>query len=152
MLKDYIIFHMEKLKNYFIFEIKKMDTIKEILLKRWLTLEDIKELYKRKVCNGCGWKGWINFSEIMKALPYFEEWKWKKLFEDLQIVCCLHDYDYFRWNDYIDFTMANIKFCNNIYRLLHWTKFIDKVILYFTVLIILQVKGYKYFNTGNFKK
>ena len=81
-----------------------MNTIEKIIKKSWYSK---KEILFCSNCNWCWWKWWINFEEIMKSLPFFNTDKWEELFNDLHIICNLHDMAYNNWKSYYNFILAN---------------------------------------------
>ena len=77
-----------------------MSTIEQIVKENGATIELLRT---NPDCNWCWGKGWIDFDNLMEALPYFRSDKWKKLKEDLEIICCLHDICLANWGNIIDY-------------------------------------------------
>ncbi len=123
-----------------------METINKILYQHWFTKQSISYICSKIWCNGCGWKWWVDFEMLLKALPYFREDKGKKLLEDLHYLCLLHDYWFYIWWNIIDFLKANFYFAKWIFKLTWRTNILARFLIFVIILISLNIFGIKYFN------
>jgi len=124
----------------------KESTISVILRELWVTTDELYICYDTWICNWCGWKWWINFTNIMRHLPLFKEWKGKKLEEDIFLVCLWHDMKFAEWWNILDFLTYNLIFSISIFRLTNWTLFIVRLLIFITLFTLLNVIWWKYFN------
>lgn len=117
-----------------------------------LTSNHIRLLKEAWIVNGCWWKGGWNFDKIIYdsilLLPNFNKEKADKLFEDIQKICCSHDIAFFLqlW-----FTTSNYKMAKDIFHLLHWTHFWQRLSIWIIVFILLQKHWKVYYYQNNNK-
>ena len=123
-----------------------MQTIDKILLNYWLNRDILQEKCRKYGCNGCGWKWGIDFENLLKSFPKFREDKWKKLLQDLHLICNLHDIWFAKGGWYIDFIKANWLFAKNVKQLVHWTNKKYRWALFVFVFLLTTCFGWKYFN------
>ena len=123
-----------------------MRTIEQIIKENWFTLEELRECEKKWICNGMGWKWWIQWTNLMRALPYFQWDKEKKLLNDLDLVADIHDISYYKWWNVFDFLKSNYILWLNIMRLLYWTNTFDRLLVFIIVFGGTTLFGSKYFN------
>jgi len=124
-----------------------MQTIDWIINRSLYTKETLEQCENKGICNWCGWKGGVDFEKLIQALPYFNQEKWKKLLEDLHLICNMHDLDYELWVDFFDFIKANYELAINIYYLLNWTSKFKRILMFLIVFLGTTIKGWKYFKT-----
>jgi len=119
-----------------------MTTIKAILKTANISKDDIAEYRKVWICNWCGWKWGWSISDSLESLPYFKEEKRKNLLKDIKIICCLHDYDFFKktW-----FLKSNYKLAIRILQLLHWTTTWKRLLLFILIFWGTTLFWYKYY-------
>ncbi len=123
-----------------------MKTVEEIIKRNWFTVEELKDCFKKWICNWIWGKGWINFDKVISWLPYFDTKKWEKLHNDLDLISCIHDYEYFKWWNVLDFLKANFKLSMNVIELLHWTKWYSRLWIFILVFWWTTMFWFKYFN------
>jgi len=111
-----------------------------------ISLIEISIECKKYWCNWCWWKWGINFGGLMKALPYFNEWKWKRLLQDLTYLCNWHDIQFWKWWSYFDFVRANFLFSYWVFKLIHWTRLFYRIVIFIVLFLWLTFKWKKYFN------
>lgn len=115
-----------------------MKTIDKILEYNLTELE-IFHLEIWEIINWCWAKWWPNFDKILKdmieIIPWFNEFKKNKLYEDIRKICFEHDIDY-RFQKW--FYKVNYKMANKIYKLLHWAKFSHRMSIKITCFILLN--------------
>ena len=123
-----------------------MSTIKKILKENWCSIWQYKECIKSWICNWIWGKGWINFDKIMYWLPYFDTTRWKQLHKDLDYLSMCHDKSYNKWWNILDFIKSNYILSVNILRLIHWTKWYSKLLVFILVFGGTTMFGFRYFN------
>lgn len=126
-----------------------MRTIDKILSKYWISKEFLLSWEKKWICNWCWAKWGFNFSNLLeklKKLESFKNEKYDKLVEDLKLVCNIHDYQFFNWWCFLDFICYNFQLAINMTRLLHWTWFLRKSIVFVSVFLWTSFFWFKSFN------
>lgn len=126
--------------------IKKQRTIKKIQ-KYNLTGFQIQKLKEAEIINGCWWKWWVNFSDIIEAnlnsFKNFDRNKLSALWGDIELLCHEHDLDYFfkKW-----FTSSNFTFALWVFKLIkNWTKLWERITLFLVIFFLLQKYWKKYY-------
>ena len=123
-----------------------MSTIEQIVAENWYTIEELKECERKWICNGMGWKWGIQWTNLMRALPYFQGEKEKKLLEDLDLISDMHDIWFHKWWWILDFIKANYKLALGVCRLIYWTKTIDRILVFIIIFLSTTLFWRKYFN------
>ena len=99
-----------------------MKTIRKIL-DYDLSSYEIDALISCEIVNWCWWKWWFNFDKVIEQnieiIPWFNQKKSKKFFDDLRMICIEHDID-FRFKKW--FYFSNYVFANKLYKLIRWSK------------------------------
>lgn len=130
-----------------------MRTIEKILKYNFckVTIRVYKENW---IINGCGWKGWVDFSEIIKIFfEKFEKYNDEKivqLWEDIEQLCYEHDYDYFiqKW-----FLKSNFDFAFWVFRLIKsWTNFSERFLIFIIIYFLLNKYWKKYYEKNSENK
>jgi len=116
-----------------------MNTIKQIISDNWYTIEQLK---KCKHCNGC----WPKKHNFFKYLPKFDNSKFDKLKQDMNLICNIHDDMYYKGWNIFDFLKANYILWENIMRLAHWTNLTWRIIIFFIFFLGTTLWGFRYFN------
>lgn len=83
--------------------------------------ETADRLEKLGLVNGCGSSGGINFTLTFRKLaelPYFDLEKYRKLEEELDLICDDHDSDYNEGGTWFDRLLADLRL---------WRRFRDRV-------------------------
>lgn len=115
--------------------------------------EEIKYYSKVWIINGCWWKGWINFSEILEIFfEKFENYKTEKnlkLWLDIEYLCKEHDLDYHFWKW---FRKSNFIFAFWVFKLIKsWTSFSERFLIFFIIYFLLNKYWKKYYELSDFK-
>lgn len=112
--------------------------------------EQLLDLEEKGIINWCGGKWWINFDlilrQLIKTFKDFLPEKWQWLFENMQKICYSHDYDFYLWWWFYNFLRANFRFWKNLFFLLSWARFRDRIWIAFFAFIMLCIFWKKYFN------
>ena len=123
-----------------------MRTIEKIQ-KYNLTGFQIQKLKEAEIINGCWWKWWVNFSDIIQAnlnsFKNFDRNKVSALWKDIELLCHEHDLDYFfkKW-----FTSSNFTFALWVFKLIkNWTKLWERITLFLVIFFLLQKYWKKYY-------
>lgn len=123
-----------------------MRTIEKIQ-KYNLTRFQIQKLKEAEIINGCWWKWWVNFSDIIQAnlnsFKNFDRNKVSALWKDIELLCHEHDLDYFfkKW-----FTSSNFTFALWVFKLIkNWTKLWERITLFLVIFFLLQKYWKKYY-------
>ena len=113
----------------------------------YLTQDDIAILKKEWVINWIGWE-WAPLKPIIYAildLPYFDTDKWHKLLQDIEeYPVAYHDFDYYIWWNYRDFTKSNLKFASRIWKLTKRTSTRQRIGIFLLAFFITQIGWKKY--------
>ena len=112
-----------------------------------LTGFQIQKLKEAEIINGCWWKWWVNFSDIIQAnlnsFKNFDRNKVSALWKDIELLCHEHDLDYFtkKW-----FTSSNFVFALWVFKLIkNWTKLWERITLFLVIFFLLQKYWKKYY-------
>lgn len=103
--------------------------------------------------NGCWWKGWINFSKIIKnnieTFWGFDINKAKRLYKEIEdYICFEHDIDFsIGWNLY-HFYRANFLFAYQLFKLIRFANFWERLFIWILAYFMLNKFGHKYFHFG----
>lgn len=123
-----------------------MRTIEKIQ-KYNLTGFQIQKLKEAEIINGCWWKWWVNFSDIIESnlnsFKNFDKNKVSALWKDIELLCHEHDLDYFtkKW-----FTSSNFVFALWVFKLIkNWTKLWERITLFLVIFFLLQKYWKKYY-------
>lgn len=113
--------------------------------------EEYNKLKEEWIINGCWWNKWFNFSKFFKdnvtTLDQFLPIKSASLIDDIELTCCWpHDVSFYNWGWYFSWILANIKFSINLYKLLGWTTFFQRIWIALIVFILLQKHSKTYYN------
>ena len=126
------------------------------LLKYFFNRKERRYLVKAGYSNWCWGKWGFDFSgtikNIIKNLKWYDQVFYKKLFDDIELLCWEHDVDFTLWWTKWDFFKANFRLAWNIFRLLRWANILwkySRVWLFIVVFRKLNKYGKKYFS---FKK
>jgi hypothetical protein len=115
-----------------------MRTIDKILKLHNSNLVELDVLERDWHINWCGWE-WINIDDFLREgihkLKEYDKDLSDKLYEDIRIICLLHDRNYFlkKWFYYSNFLMAR-----DIFLLLNWTSFFDRLFISIWLFFILN--------------
>ena len=123
-----------------------MKTINKIIKDNWFTRTELSVYRKKWITNWMGGKWWVKITKQLRKLPWFNRKKWKQLLIDMDLVSDMHDVRFYIWWWFISFLRANWKFSYNILRLLHWTTFMSRFLLFTTLFLWTTLLGWKYFN------
>lgn len=110
------------------------------------------ELEAKWIINWCWAKWWFSFSKIykdnIKTLEKFNPKYNAALLETIHLKACWpHDVDFYNWNTYFAFTIANIKFAYRLFKILKWANdFGSRIGISIIVFIWLQKWWKKAFN------
>lgn len=125
----------------------------EKILKYNFSKKTIEEYKKSWIINGCGWKGWVDFSKIIEIFfEKFEKYndgKIIQLWEDIEQLCFEHDYDFYiqKW-----FKKSNFDFAFWVFKLIKsWTSFLERFVIFIIIYFLLNKywKKYYYKNSKN---
>ena len=123
-----------------------MRTIEKIL-KYNFSEKEIEEMKNVWIINGCGWKWWVDFSEIIEIFfEKFENFKNEKnleLWSDIEKLCFEHDYDFYIWKN---FKKSNFDFAFWVFRLIKsWTNFLERFLIFVIIFFLLNKYWKKYY-------
>ena len=126
----------------------------EKILKYNFSEKQIEEMKKSWIINGCGWKGWVDFSEIIKIFfEKFENFKNEKnleLWSDIEKLCFEHDYDFYIWKN---FKKSNFDFAFWVFRLIKsWTNFLERFLIFVIIFFLLNKYWKIYYFSQKVKK
>ena len=126
-----------------------MKTI-DTLIKYDLSNRDRELLNTLWWANGCWWKGWINFSKIIRSnietFNQFDFEKWMRLWEEIEDhICFDHDIDFSRgWNLY-NFYRANFIFWYKLFKLTKFAWYWERLFILLVAFFTLNKYGKWYF-------
>ena len=119
-----------------------MTTIEQIIKENWYTIYELKKYYKEWRVN---WF-WPKHYNLFKYLPRFNSKKFFQLKLDLNLIADIHDLSYNKWWNVLDFIKANYILWKNVIRLLHWTNFFWRLLVFLWLFLWTTLFGFKYFN------
>jgi len=101
--------------------------------------------------NWCWWKGWVNFSKIIKnnieTFNQFNINKAESLFENIEDdICFPHDIDFSLWGNIFSFYIANFKFGYRLFKLMRWASFWERLFIWMLAYYLLNKCWRKYFH------
>lgn len=102
--------------------------------------DTIREWKEKGYINWCGWKWWVNFSDIIELLfKNFEKFAWEKiqnLWADIERLCAEHDldYEYKKW-----FYLSNYIFAKWVKNLIKsWTSTSERFVIFLIIFFLLN--------------
>ena len=84
-----------------------MSTIKRILERYDLTIEEIESYKKVGIVNNCWADGGFNFSDKVHKYANYLPSKGQKLIDDIDTVCNIHDIMFNRWKTFNDWSIRS---------------------------------------------
>lgn len=114
---------------------------------RDLSKEEIMILKNERLINGIWPKNhWLNkFMKKLKTYPLFQESKYEQLLDRIRYESYKHDLDFYIGWGFITFTITNIRFAWNVTHLCSWTRFYIQFAIFFVLVILLEIRWWKYF-------
>ena len=121
-------------------------TINKILWDEYLSKIEIEVLKSNWIINWCWWKDWFNFDSVMdniKSFKWFKRKKLQQLKEDIKQLCYIHDLD-FHWQKW--FYKSNFKFAYRLAKLLTFTWFFERFMIFIITFWLLNKYWKEYYN------
>lgn len=120
-------------------------TIDKILLAKKLTSSQKQYYFEKWIINWCGWKDWFSFDSLMdniKSFKWFDLEKLQALKDDIREICYIHDLDFYEKNW---FYKSNFLFAYRLARLLTFTWFFERLLIFIVAFLLLNKYWKKYY-------